>query len=467
MARATAIYARISSDPDDSRLGVERQLADCRALAARIGWAVVREYVDNDISASGAKRRPQYRQMLEDIKTGHVDGVIVWADDRLHRRPKELEEFFEIVDAAGIKDLATVSGHTDLSTDEGKLQARILGAVAANESAKLTRRIRRKHEELAEKGKLSGGGHRPYGFEADRLTIRLDEAHSDQGAGEPSPCRRQSAFDVPGISTNVDCPRSREGSGDRTSFDACSCLLASAASGSILARLSALPSGRGSSRQPIPQDSVPCSAIPAVARTGAHVVICSPGCSAAHCAEPPSLLAPRWTAAVPMCVPRVLASLAAGGGISMLADDLESLIVEAVLYRLDTPALAHRLAKRATETTDASAIADALAADQARLDELAVLFADGEIRKAEWLKARRRIDERVTANKKKLSRMTYTSALDGFVGNSEGLRKMWSHLPLARQQAVVAAVIDHVVASPALKGSNRFDPNRFTPVWRR
>jgi len=146
MPRAAAIYARISSDPDDTRLGVERQLADCRSLAARKGWAVVREYVDNDISASGAKCRPQYRQMLEDIKTGDLDAVVVWADDRLHRQPKELEEFFEIIDAAGIKHLATVSGDTDLSTDDGKLKARILGAVAANESAKLTRRIRRKHE---------------------------------------------------------------------------------------------------------------------------------------------------------------------------------------------------------------------------------------------------------------------------------------------------------------------------------
>ena len=177
MAKAAAIYARISSDPDDTRLGVERQLADCRALAARKGWAVAQEYVDNDISASGAQRRPQYRQMLEDIKTGALDAVIVWAEDRLHRHPKELEEFFEIIDAAGIKDLATVSGDTDLSTDDGKLKARILGAVAANESAKLTRRIRRKHEELAQRGKLSGGGTRPYGFEDDRLTIRPDEAH--------------------------------------------------------------------------------------------------------------------------------------------------------------------------------------------------------------------------------------------------------------------------------------------------
>jgi len=465
MAQEAAIYARISSDPDDTRLGVERQLADCRALAVRKGWVVVREYVDNDISASGAKRRPQYRQMLEDIKTGDVDAVIVWADDRLHRQPKELEEFFEIIDAAGIKDLATVSGDMDLSTDDGKLKARILGAVAANESAKLTRRIRRKHEELAQTGKLSGGGHRPYGFEDDRLTIRLDEAQTIKelasrvlsGDSLRSMCRdlderrlstitgapwtphvlrrmlmsarisgqREHLGEIvgpaewPGIITPADTARLRSVLGDprrRTNRSPRRYLLA----GMLRCQL--------------------CGAT-LVARPkmdGRRAYVCAKGPGFAGC-----------------------------GGISTLAEDLESLIIEAVLFRLDTPTLASRLTRRTKETTDASATAAALAADQTRLDELAVLFADGEIRKAEWLKARSRIDERITANKKKLSRMTYTSALDGFVGNSEGLRKMWSDLPLARQQAVVAAVIDHVVAGPALKGRNRFDPKRFTPVWRR
>ena len=51
----------------------------------------------------------------------------------------------------------------------------ILGAVA-KESDDKSRRLRRKHQELAEAGKVSGGGTRPFGFEADRVTIRPDEA---------------------------------------------------------------------------------------------------------------------------------------------------------------------------------------------------------------------------------------------------------------------------------------------------
>jgi len=110
----TAIYARISDDRDGDRLGVGRQLEDCRALAERKGWTVVDEYVDNDISAYKRRVRPAYRQMLADISEGLIDGLVVYHLDRLHRQPRELEEFFDVCDQAGVSDLASVTGDVDL-----------------------------------------------------------------------------------------------------------------------------------------------------------------------------------------------------------------------------------------------------------------------------------------------------------------------------------------------------------------
>jgi len=75
--RAAAIYARISSDPAGTRLGVDRQIADCEALAARKGWPVAGVYEDNDTSAWSGRVRPEYRRLLEDIKDRLVDGVLV------------------------------------------------------------------------------------------------------------------------------------------------------------------------------------------------------------------------------------------------------------------------------------------------------------------------------------------------------------------------------------------------------
>ena len=53
---------------------------------------------------------------------------------------------------------------------------RMMGAVAANESASKSRRVRRKMVDNAIAGRPHGGSRRPFGFEDDRVTIRPDEA---------------------------------------------------------------------------------------------------------------------------------------------------------------------------------------------------------------------------------------------------------------------------------------------------
>ena len=176
MPTAPAIYARISSDREGDHLGVTRQVADCRALVERRHWPSASVYVDDDVSAYSGKPRPEYRRLLADIAAGDVDAVVVWHLDRLHRNPKELEEFFEVCAAAGVDDLATVTGDIDLATHDGQFLARILGAVSRKESDDKSRRIRRKAVELAQAGKLGGGGTRPYGYAGDRRSIVPAEA---------------------------------------------------------------------------------------------------------------------------------------------------------------------------------------------------------------------------------------------------------------------------------------------------
>jgi site-specific DNA recombinase len=174
--KAPAIYARISEDRTGEALGVRRQLEDCRRVAADRGWPEPQEYVDDDISAYSGKTRPAYRQLLADIAAGLVDALIVYHLDRLHRQPKELEEFAEVCDVARVTQVATVQGDVNLGTDDGLFVARIMGAVAAQESASKSRRQRRKNEERAQAGKPHGGPIRPFGFEVDKVTIRAGEA---------------------------------------------------------------------------------------------------------------------------------------------------------------------------------------------------------------------------------------------------------------------------------------------------
>jgi DNA invertase Pin-like site-specific DNA recombinase len=95
------------------------------------GWEPV-EYTDNDTSASSGKPRPGYERMLADIREGRIGAVVAWDLDRLHRRPIELESFMALADEKHLA-LATVSGDVDLSTAQGRLVARLKGAVARHE----------------------------------------------------------------------------------------------------------------------------------------------------------------------------------------------------------------------------------------------------------------------------------------------------------------------------------------------
>src|SRR6266516_2422287 len=169
-----AIYTRISAD-DGTALGVARQEEDCRAVATQRGWNVVGVYTDNDISASSGKPRPAYQRLVADIRAGLVNAVIVWDLDRLHRRPIELEQFLDISDRHHIA-LASVGGDVDLATPQGRMVARIKGAVARQEADQISRRVRRKFDQLAYTGQVSNGGKRPYGYTLDRMHIIESEA---------------------------------------------------------------------------------------------------------------------------------------------------------------------------------------------------------------------------------------------------------------------------------------------------
>ncbi|WP_327131983.1 recombinase family protein [Streptomyces sp. NBC_01343] len=159
------IYVRISDDREGGGLGVKRQEDDCRLLAAALGWKVVEVYVDNDVSASDRRKiRKDYRRMLADVESGHIDAVLAWHPDRLYRQPRELEDLIDLIEDMGVQIRTVKTGLIDLSTPAGRMNARIHAALAKYETEHKSERIRRKVQELVEAGKIHNSGHRPFGY---------------------------------------------------------------------------------------------------------------------------------------------------------------------------------------------------------------------------------------------------------------------------------------------------------------
>jgi site-specific DNA recombinase len=175
VTRHTAIYVRISKDREGAGLGVERQEQDCRELADRLGWDIVTVHTDNDISAYSGRPRPGYDALLRDLRSGYANAVIAWHPDRLHRRPTELETFIDLCETKSVAVQTVRAGEVDLGTPSGRAVARTVGAWARHEVEHSIARQRRAKAQAAAAGKFRGG-RRPFGYEADGVTVRPDEA---------------------------------------------------------------------------------------------------------------------------------------------------------------------------------------------------------------------------------------------------------------------------------------------------
>jgi DNA invertase Pin-like site-specific DNA recombinase len=164
-------YVRISDARGGDDAGVARQAKAISKLAADNGWTITRIYEDNSRSAFSGKTRPAFEEMLANLHG--VDAVLVWRTDRLYRRLSDLER---LVDELGdVPVIAVMSGRVDLATADGRLNARLLGSVAAHESEVKGERVTAAARQRAERGGYPGGPRR-IGYSNDGMTLDPVEA---------------------------------------------------------------------------------------------------------------------------------------------------------------------------------------------------------------------------------------------------------------------------------------------------
>jgi DNA invertase Pin-like site-specific DNA recombinase len=160
----TVLYTRISQDKTGAEAGVERQAKECRELAERRNLSVVREFSDNDISAYSGKRRPGFESLLQAVRDGATDTILVWHPDRLYRRSSDLELLIDLVEKQRIKIVSVTAGDFDLNTATGRAVARTLVAWSGFEVEQKADRQKSAYRQMAENGGWHFS-HRPFGYE--------------------------------------------------------------------------------------------------------------------------------------------------------------------------------------------------------------------------------------------------------------------------------------------------------------
>lgn len=138
---------------------------------------MVARCTDNSVSAFSGKPRPGYDRALRMLDDGLADLLVAYAVDRLTRSVTDLEALISLCERTKTA-VATVSGDLDLSTDQGRLVARILGSVARGEVERKATRQRDANEQKANRGEPRKGCPRPFGWKQDRIHLEPDEAEA-------------------------------------------------------------------------------------------------------------------------------------------------------------------------------------------------------------------------------------------------------------------------------------------------
>ncbi|MGD9735227.1 MAG: recombinase family protein [Solirubrobacterales bacterium] len=173
LATKTAlVYLRVSSaqqadkDFDKEGFSIPGQREACAREAEKLGARVVDEYIDRGESAKTA-RRPALRAMLDRLKAGDIDYVIVHKVDRLARNRADDVEIVMAIRQAGAQ-LVSVSENID-ETPSGLLLHGIMSSIAEFYSRNLAAEVMKG---TTQKAKAGGTPFRaPIGYLHDRLMV--------------------------------------------------------------------------------------------------------------------------------------------------------------------------------------------------------------------------------------------------------------------------------------------------------
>jgi DNA invertase Pin-like site-specific DNA recombinase len=98
MTIRAAIYARTSPD---CPMPADEQIAHLTTVANERGWTIVQAFIDRPATVK-KDRRPAEMALIEAIRSGTIDRVLVFGIDRIGRSLIDLISFMEVCRTAGV-----------------------------------------------------------------------------------------------------------------------------------------------------------------------------------------------------------------------------------------------------------------------------------------------------------------------------------------------------------------------------
>lgn len=171
-------YKRVSTAMQIDGYSLDAQRARMKAYADFNDYEIAGEYEDAGKSGKSIEGRMQFRQMMEDVKSGkdNISYVLVFKLSRFGRNAADVLSTLQVMQDFGV-NLICVEDGIDSSKDAGKLMISVLSAVAEIERENIRVQTMEGRIQKAREGKWNGG-FAPYGYQLvnGKLEINEEEA---------------------------------------------------------------------------------------------------------------------------------------------------------------------------------------------------------------------------------------------------------------------------------------------------
>ena len=147
-----AAYCRVSTDKEDQLNSLDAQKRFFTEFTEKNGHTLVRLYADEGISGTKIKNRKEFLRLLKDAESGLFDMVVVKDISRFARNTVDLLQSTRKLKALGIETTFLTANMTVLGNSEFVLT--IFGALAQEESANTSKRVKFGKKLNAEKGRV-------------------------------------------------------------------------------------------------------------------------------------------------------------------------------------------------------------------------------------------------------------------------------------------------------------------------